>query len=197
VSADEVPPAGVAGLHPLLAARRSPWSFDEHAEVSDAQLAAVLEAARWAPSNGNTQPWRFLVGRRGDAVFGKIFGTLRPRNQTWAGRPGVLLLGVYDLGGDRPLRHAQYDLGQSVAHLSVQATHEGLVVHQMAGFDPDAARAAFGIPDGFVPFVAVALGHLGDPSVLPEDLAARQAKPRRRRPIAETAFGEWGVPLDL
>lgn len=197
MSRDDAPSTGVAELHPLLAARRSPWSLDEHAEVTDRQLAAVLEAARWAPSNGNTQPWRFIVGRRGDAVFGKIYDVLRPRNRSWAGRAGVLLLGVYDLGGDRPLRHAQYDLGQAVAHLSVQATHEGLVVHQMAGFDPDAAREAFGIPEGFVPFVAVAVGHLGDPGALPEDLAAKQSRPRRRRPLAETAFGEWGVPLGL
>ncbi|MDQ1675602.1 MAG: hypothetical protein QOC93_746 [Actinomycetota bacterium] len=190
----EQPPSS---LSPLLASRRSPWSFDTDAEVGDRALAAVLEAARWSASSGNTQPWRFLVGRRGDAVFEKIYGTLRPRNRTWAGGAGVLLLTVYDLGGDRPLRHAQYDVGQAVAHLSIQAGHEGLVVHQMAGFDPDAAREAFGIPAGFVPCTVVALGHLGDPGSLPEDLAARQARPRTRRPLAETAFTEWGVPLDL
>ena len=186
-----------AALHPLLAARRSPWSFDKDAEVGDRALAAVLEAARWSASSGNTQPWRFLVGRRGDAVFEKIYGTLRPRNRTWAGSAGVLLLTVYDTGGDRPLRHAQHDVGQAMAHLSIQAGHEGLVVHQMAGFDPEAAREAFGIPAGFVPLTVVAIGHLGDPGTLPEDLAARQAKPRQRRPLAETAFTEWGVPLDL
>jgi nitroreductase len=185
------------GLHPLLAGRRSPWSFDPRAEVTDRQLAAVLEAARWAPSSGNTQPWRFLVGRRGDDTFATIFGVLRPRNRTWAGRAGVLMLGVYDLGGDRPLRHARYDLGQAVAHLSVQAAHEGLVVHQMAGFDPEAARTAFGIPAGYEPFVAVALGHRGDTDGLPDDLVARQERPRRRRPLAETAFGTWDVPLGL
>jgi nitroreductase len=190
----EQPPSS---LSPLLASRRSPWSFDKDAEVGARALAAVLEAARWSASSGNTQPWRFLVGRRGDAVFEKIYGTLRPRNRTWAGGAGVLLLTVYDLGGDRPLRHAQYDVGQAVAHLSIQAGHEGLVVHQMAGFDPDAAREAFGIPAGFVPCTVVALGHLGDPGSLPEDLAARQARPRTRRPLAETAFTEWGVPLDL
>jgi nitroreductase len=182
-------------LHPLLAGRRSPWSFDKAADVTDAELAAVLEAARWAPSSGNSQPWRFLVGRRGDPTFEKIYGTLRPRNRTWAGHAGVLLLAVYDLGGDRPLRHAQYDLGQAMAHMSLQAVHEGLAFHQMAGFDPEAAREAFGIPDGFVPFTVAALGRLGNPDALPEDLAAKQARPRVRRPVAETAFGEWGVPL--
>jgi nitroreductase len=184
-------------IHPLLAGRRSPWSFDKDAVVGDRQLAAVLEAARWSASSGNTQPWRFLVGRRGDPVFEKIYGTLRPKNRIWAGSAGVLLLAGYDEGGDRPLRHAQYDLGQAMAYLSVQAAHEGLIVHQMAGFDPDAARAAFGIPAGFVPFSVAALGHLGDPGALPEDLAERQARPRRRRPLEETAFSEWGVPLEL
>jgi nitroreductase len=189
-------PPGVA-LHPLLAARRSPWSFDQDAEVSDRALAAVLEAARWSASSGNTQPWRFVVGRRGDAVFDTIYGTLRPRNRTWAGSAGVLLMTVYDTGGDRPLRHAEHDVGQAMAHLSIQAGHEGLVVHQMAGFDPEAAREAFRIPAGFVPLTVVAVGHLGDPGTLPADLAARQARPRRRRPLAETAFTAWGVPLDL
>jgi nitroreductase len=187
----------VPKLHPLLAERRSPWAFDQDADVTDAQLAALLEAARWSASSGNTQPWRFLVGRRGEPVFEKIYGTLRPRNRTWAGSAGVLLLTVYDDGGDRPLRHAEYDLGQAVAHLSIQAGHEGLVVHQMGGFDPEAARSAFGIPAGFEPVSVVAIGHPGDPATLPEDLAARQARPRTRRPLRETAFGEWGVPLDL
>jgi nitroreductase len=181
-------------LHPLLAQRWSPRAMDPSAVVPDDVLRALLEAARWAASDGNSQPWRFVVGRRGDRVFEAIRGTLRPKNQ-WAASASVLVLGVYDLGGDRPLTHSAYDLGQAVAHLSIQAIAEGVAVHQMGGFSVEGVQAALGVPEGFVPHVVVAIGMRGDPSVLPEELAAKETRPRRRRPLSETAFAAWGEPF--
>lgn len=183
-------------LHPLLATRVSTRAFDPAGTVSADQLRTLLEAARWSPSAGNTQPWRFLVGRRGDEAYRTILGTLNGGNRTWAGNAAVLLLGVYDTGGDRPLSHAAYDLGQSLAHLTVQAAEEGLAVHQMGGFAADGAREAFGIPERYVPFIAVAIGPAGDPAELPEDLRAREAT-RRRKPLAEIALSAWNTPLDI
>jgi|SRR5690606_16189032 len=174
-------------LHPLLSTRRSTRAFDPDAEVSDAELAVLLEAARWAPSSWNAQPWRFLVGLRDSDVHKRIFGHLAAHNQRWAGRASALLAAGYltRAADGGPLPHAAYDLGQAVAHLSVQASALGLWVHQMAGFDAAGLHAEFGLPDDLALLVVVAVGRLGDPSGLPEDLWARESAPRERRPVSD------------
>ncbi|MCX9191169.1 oxidoreductase [Carbonactinospora thermoautotrophica] len=184
-------------LHPLLAARWSPYTYDPTRDLQPHQLRALLEAAVWAPSKANSQPWRFLVGRRGDATFKAIFDALAPENQVWAGNAAALVVGVAQTVSEagHPNSHAAYDLGQAMAQLTVQATAEGLFVHQMARFDPDRVRAAFNIPAGFDPYAVAAIGYLGHPAELPDDLRKWEQAPRVRRPLRETAFaGAWGHP---
>ncbi len=187
-------------IAPLLAARWSPRAFSGES-LSPADLAALFEAARWAPSASNEQPWRFIVARRDQPdAFTRVFECLSEGNRRWAGSAGALCIGVAARINSRGREngHARYDLGQAVAHLSIQASTAGLYVHQMGGFSAEAARATFAIPDGFDPVVAIALGRLGDPNTLAENDRERELDPRRRRPLAETVFtGVWGRPADL
>ncbi|RKS72710.1 nitroreductase [Motilibacter peucedani] len=184
-------------LHPLLAERRSPRAFDPAHEVDEAALRSLLEAARWAPSAVNRQPWRYLVGRRGDDTFATVFDTLAPGNQLWAGRSSALVVGLarsLDDAGE-PVPHAPFELGLSVAQLTVQAHALGLHVHQMAGFDAAALAQRFEVPAGWAPMIVLAVGLLGDPDDLPEHLRARELAPRDRFPLQEIAFaGSWGEP---
>lgn len=184
-------------MHPLISERWSPRAFDPSVELDDAQLHALLEAARWAPSCANLQPARFIVGRRGDSTFKRIFDTLRPGNQSWAGNASALLIGAFVTVDDkgRSIPAAEYGLGLAAENLVLQAVSEGLIAHQMAGFDPDAARAAFDVPAEVQPFVAIAVGGHGSLDVLSEDLRAREVAPRVRKPLSETVFTDsWGNP---
>ncbi len=184
-------------VHPLIAQRWSPRALDPTAQVSDAQLQALLEAARWAASFGDTEPARYLVGRRGDDTFGRIHGTLTRSNQEWTARAAVLMLGAVvtvNEKGDVP--YAEYGLALASQNLVLQAVAEGLVGHQMAGFDPDAARREFALPADVRPLITIAVGRLGDPDQLIERRRNRELAPRKRRPLTELAFtGEWGRPL--
>lgn len=184
-------------LHPIIAERWSPRALEPDAVVTDHQLRALLEAARWAASYGDTQPARYLVGRRGDETFRRIHGVLNGGNQTWAHAASVLMLGVAvtrNAKGDVP--YAEYGMGLATQNLVLQAVAEGLVAHQMAGFDPDAARTEFDLPDVARPMIVVAVGVLGHPSLLIERRRAREMAARTRLGLAEIAFGgEWGVPL--
>ncbi|WP_309110251.1 nitroreductase family protein [Saccharothrix sp.] len=184
-------------LNPIIAKRWSPRAFDPAAVLTPSDLRPLLEAARWAPSHGNTQPARFIVGFRADSGFQRIFNALRPGNQVWAGRASVLMVACRVTGDDRgPLPNTEYGVGLAVANLSLQAVENGLVTHQMGGFSKDAVREAFGLPEDVVPVVVVAVGVLGDDSDLPEDLRAREHRVRKRKPLTETVFtGEWGSPL--
>ncbi|MDP9396837.1 MAG: nitroreductase family protein [Actinomycetota bacterium] len=186
--------ADVAGaVTPLLRQRWSPRSFDPGVELSERQLQALLEAARWAPSSRNRQPWRFLVGRRGDETFKAVYETLAPRNQQWAGDAAALIVAVAETSDadGRPLPGVEYDLGLAVAQLVVQAHAEGLHVHQMGGFSPAGVRAAFGVPPTFTPVVVVAVGRVSQAT----DDTARPA--RTRRPLSESAYaGSWGRSWD-
>lgn len=172
----------------ILADRWSPRAYAPDDAVDEQQLASALEAARWAPSANNTQPWRFVVARRGTAEHTQIHDALMGFNQAWAGNAAVLIVAVAETNAPdgSPLPWAVYDLGQAVAHLSVQAHHDGLYVHQMGGFDRDALRGAFGIEDRFEPVTVVALGPIGDAADLPEALQEREAAPRVRRPLSES-----------
>jgi nitroreductase len=188
-------------VHPLLAERWSPRSFDASYEVTDEQLTALLEAARWAASAHNVQPWRFLVGRRGDATFKAVHDTLIGFNQTWAGNASVLIAAVAAerQADGTPHATAAYDTGLAVAQLTVQAHAEGLHAHQMGGFLPERLAAGFAIPEGFRPLAVIAVGALADAGLLPDEaLRARETAARTRRPLDETFFaGSWETPLGL
>ncbi|MFI6820428.1 nitroreductase family protein [Micromonospora sp. NPDC050187] len=172
-------------LHPLLAERWSPRSFDPAHHLDDTVLRPLLEAARWAPSANNSQPWRFLVTRRGEDAFARLHGTLNPGNQVWADAASALLLvaarTVDDTGRHR--QFALYDTGQAVAHLVVQAQAHGLATHQMGGFDAAAARTAFGLDGDLQPVVVLAVGRPDAATRLPAPLAAREEAPRVRQPL--------------
>ncbi|GAB3582120.1 nitroreductase family protein [Amycolatopsis endophytica] len=186
-----------APLSEPIAQRWSPRALDETREVSWEQLRALLEAARWAASFGNTQPARFLAGRRGDATFRQILGTLTERNQAWAHRAGALLVAIAVTRNEKgEIPYAEYGLGLAAQNLVLQAVEDGLVAHQMAGFDADAVREAFAVPADAVPRVAIAVGHAGDPALLGvEKLVSREQAPRQRLPLGEIAYtGEWGMP---
>ncbi|RLT38679.1 MAG: nitroreductase [Chloroflexi bacterium] len=188
-------------IHPLLAERWSPRAFAERPIPADV-LGSLLEAARWAPSSSNEQPWRFVVIHREDeAAHSRMVECLTGNNRLWAHRAPVLIVGVAAMlrsRNDTPNSHAWYDLGQSVAHLSVQASAAGLYLHQMGGFDKDKTRVALEIPANFEPAVTIAVGYLGDVADLPEDLQARESNPRSRRPLQESVFnGKWGEAADI
>ncbi|MFF1609615.1 nitroreductase family protein [Amycolatopsis sp. NPDC058278] len=181
----------------LMAERWSPRAYDESAEVTPEQVTALLEAARWAPSFGNTQPARYLVGVRGTPAFDAILATLNSGNQAWAHRASLLLIGVMvttNEKGDVP--YAEYGLGLASENLVLQAVELGLIAHQMAGFSPDDVRAAFALPEAAVPKVAIAVGSPASPDVLEEDWRIEREKADRvRLPLAEFAFTDsWGKP---
>jgi nitroreductase len=174
-------------VHPLIAERWSPRGFDGAHELGDDSLTALLEAARWAPSAQNSQPWRFLVTRRGDEAHSRLFGALAPGNQTWAGAASALVLvaarTVSDNGQPQPW--ALYDTGQAVAALVTQAQADGLAVHQLGGFDTAAVRTEFGLGDALTPVVVIVIGRRDDSADLPEPLAGRESAPRARRPLSD------------
>jgi nitroreductase len=176
-----------APLHPLLSGRWSPRGFDAGHELAQAQVAALLEAARWSPSANNSQPWRFVVTHRGEAAFERLTSTLTGNNRRWAGRASALLLVLAETtdAQDRPRAYALYDTGQAVAHLVTQAEAEGLSTHQLGGFDKAAAVSEFGVDPRFTPVVVLAVGVRQERHELPEDLAARESAPRERLPLAE------------
>ena len=188
-------------VHPLFADRWSPRSFDDAHTVTEEQLAALLEAARWAPSAGNLQPWRFLVGLRGDDTYKAIFESLRDGNKIWAGNSSVLIAAVADerLSDGGRNTYAAYDTGLAVSQLTLQAHALGLHAHQMGGYYPERLLAALDIPaEGFLPLAVIAVGSNADADLLPEDLRQRETAARGRRPLAETVYtGTWGNPLEL
>jgi nitroreductase len=184
-------------VHPAVAARWSPSRFDAEYEVVREDLLAVLEAARWAPSAGNGQPWRFLVVPRGHPRRAGLEAALRPGN-AWAKRASVLLVSLAKTtresrdGGSEPNAWAEHDTGLATGLLLVQATALGLASHPMAGWDADALRAALEVPPDFRPMAVIALGR-HDPALDDAGLLEREARPRTRRPLGETAFlGAFG-----
>ncbi|MGA1836814.1 nitroreductase family protein [Herbiconiux sp. 11R-BC] len=177
-----------APILPTLAERWSPRSFVATEAIDETALTAALEAARWAPSAANSQPARFIVARRGSAAFDTIASSLMGFNSVWAGSAAALIVGVAEVADaeGKPRRWAEYDLGQALAHLSVQAHHDGLHVHQMGGFDAAAVSAAFGLAENLVPVTVTALGTLDTADALPDEtLRARETAPRARLPLSE------------
>ena len=182
-------------LHPLLAARWSPRALDPAAELDEVRFRALFEAARWAPSWGNTQPARFLAARRGEPAFERIRGTLSRGNRGWTEAAAALAIGVAQQVDDEgePLPYGEYGVALAAQNLVLQAVSEGFAGHQMAGFDRDAVRAGFGVPPGWEPVVAIAIGGLGSPDGLPDRLRDKERAPRTRKPLSDLVFGErWG-----
>ena len=182
-------------IHDLLARRWSPRAFADRPVPPDI-LRSLWEAARWAPSSANQQPWSFLVAAKDDPQeFARMLDCLVEGNQIWAKQAPVLMISVaakLDRDND-PNAHARYDVGQAVADLSVQATAAGLFVHQMAGILPDKIRELYQIPDSHEPVTGLALGYPGNPEQLPDKLRQRELAPRTRKPIGEFVFaGRWG-----
>lgn len=178
-------------LTPLLRDRWSPRVFDPSHELSDEQLRLLLEAARWAPSCGNSQPWAFLVGLRDDPTHKEICRHLSRGNSGWVPRASAVLVTACQTGPAVMAdgAYASYDLGQSVAHLTVQAAALGLVVHQFAGFDHPALAEAFDVPADWQVTSGVAIGVLGDPAQ--SDVPEREHSDRK--PLTSLVFaGTWG-----
>jgi nitroreductase len=189
-------------VHDLIRDRWSPRSFDPNRPVPRAALTALFEAARWAASSNNGQPWRFIVATKDNpAEYEKALGCFTPRNQRWAKTAPVLILvcarKTFEANGN-PNLHAWYDAGAAMAMLSIQATAMGLRLHQAAGIERDKARAAYDVPAEFDVCAGIGLGYQGDPDALPEELPGREREPRGRRPLSDIVFaGAFGTSAKL
>jgi nitroreductase len=173
--------------------RWSPRAFTGEA-ISDADLHTIFEAARWAPSSYNSQPWRFVYARRDTPAWDKLFGLLNEYNQSWAKQAAVVIVAVsretmLPPGGDKeiPAYSHSFDAGAAWGYLALQASMLGWDAHGMVGFDKEAAIPTLGIPAGHRVEAAIAIGRRGDASLLPPTLAARE-KPNDRKPLSETVF---------
>jgi nitroreductase len=192
----EKPADTTYAIEPLLQQRWSPRAFTDR-PVEPEKLLRLLEAARWAASCANQQPWYFIVATREDAAeYARLLSCLRENNQQWASHAPVLMVSVaklsFDMNG-QPNRYAFHDVGLAAANLIVQATALGLFVHQMAGFYPDKVRELYSVPNDFEPVAGIVLGYPGDPATLSEELRQRELAPRVRRPLETFVFqGAWG-----
>lgn len=185
----------------LISRRWSGRAFDPLKPVKREQLVALLEAARWAASCFNEQPWRFLVwDRNADAnSWQKAFGCLGEWNQKWVINAPVLMLAcagsIYERTG-KPNRWGPHDTGAAGQNLYLQATALSLIAHPMGGYDPDKARAAFAIPADYTPMAMIAVGHPGSADSLEEEYRELETVARSRKPLAECFFeGAWGVSI--
>jgi nitroreductase len=190
------PAATDVTLHELIRNRWSPRAFAEKL-VPPEVLRSLFEAARWAPSSNNEQPWAYLVATKDNPEnFAKMLGVLVEFNANWAKHAPVLALSVAHLKTQRdgkPNRVALHDVGSASAQLTFEANARGLQVHQMAGFDAEKARETFAIPPDWEPVAAMAVGYPGDPESLPEKLRDRELAPRTRKPAGEFVMsGSWG-----
>lgn len=189
-------------IHDIIQARWSPRAFDADKPVSHEDLLALLEAARWAASCFNDQPWRFVVcDKNTDAdSWQQALSILAERNQLWAKNAPVLMLSVAMANfnhNDKPNRWAMYDTGAACANLSLQATALGLIVHQMGGFDAEKAREVFHLPHDCTPMAMMAVGYQADVEILDEDFKATELGERSRAALYERFYaGRWAVPLD-
>jgi nitroreductase len=186
-------------LHDLLMRRWSPRAFSDRL-VDSETVHRLLEAARWSPSSYNEQPWAFFVATKDKPeLYAKLLNCLIEFNQGWAKAAPLLIITAAHLTFERngqPNLHAYHDVGLAAAQLILQATAEGLFVHQMAGIKIDHTRTALNIPKGWDPVTAIAVGYPGDPATLPEDLRKRESAERLRKPLSSFAFGgAWGESL--
>ena len=181
--------------------RWSPRAFSDK-PVDHAQLRSLLEAARWAPSSFNGQPWKFLVATRDQPeLYAKMLGCLVEQNQGWAKSAPVLMISLASTvfeKNNKPNRHALHDTGAAAAQLTLQARAFDLYVHQMAGIDAGKIRVEYELPDTIEPVSGIAIGHLGDPETLPPELKEKELAPGTRNPLGAFVFGEtYGTRADL
>ena len=182
-------------VHELIRNRWSPRAFADQS-VSPEVLSSLFEAARWAPSSNNEQPWAYIVARKDDPEnFAKLLSVLVEFNQSWAKHAPVLALSIAHSTwqNGKPNAHARHDVGSASAQLTFESNSRGLLVHQMAGFDAEKAREVFAIPPDWEPVAAMAIGYPGDPASLPQPLRDREVAPRSRKPLSEFVMtGRWG-----
>ena len=183
-------------VHELIVRRWSPYAFTER-PVSDDDLHSLFEAARWAASSYNEQPWSYIVATKANpAEFERLLSCLVEGNQPWAKAAPVLAIGCTNLNftrNNKPNAAAVHDLGLASATLTLEATARGLSVHQMIGILPERARELYRTPEGVQPLTGLAIGYAGDPSILPDAYRQRDLAPRQRKPLAEFVFGgQWG-----
>lgn len=188
-------------INDLLRQRWSPLAFSNRM-VEPEKLCSVLEAARWAASSYNEQPWSFIVATKNNQEeFDRLLSCLAEGNQEWAINAPVLMISVAKLYFERngvENRHAFHDVGAAATELAIQATANGLFIHQMAGFDVPKTREIYSIPEGYEPVAAIALGYQGDPQTLSEKLQQREASPRSRNPLDKFVFsGAWNQASPL
>ena len=188
-------------IEDLLRQRWSPLAFSDRL-VEPEKLCSVLEAARWAASSYNEQPWSFIVATKDNqGEFDRLLGCLAEGNQEWAQKAPVLMISVTKLHFERngkENRHAFHDLGAAATSLALQATALGLFIHQMAGFDVPLTRSVYSIAEGYEPVAAIALGYVGDPNTLSEKLLQRENTPRSRKPLEQFVFsGSWNQPSPI
>jgi len=179
----------------LVADRWSPRAIDAQRPVEKEKLARLFEAARWAPSCFNEQPWRYLVLDGSDPEARRKAEDCLAEGNAWAKQAPVLLIGVareaFTHNG-KPNRHAAHDLGAASLAVALQASALGLVAHQMGGFDPARARSSCAIPEGYEPFTMIAIGYPGDVENLPAAAQKSETGPRSRRPQRDFVFfGRW------
>lgn len=189
-------------LHQLIKRRWSPVGFDPDRNIDKATLLSILEAARWAASSSNLQPWRFIVASKDNpGEFKKMLSVLKEGNQPWAQHASILMIAVaHQYRGPGAInRHAGHDLGQAIAQMVLQALAHEVYVHQMGGFFPDMARQLYGIPEQFEPYTAIALGYRGRQlNHLSDAHRQRDAAERQRQALSEMVFsGSWAQGADI
>jgi len=185
-------------VHELLARRWSPRAFSDRLVEPD-KLLSLFEAARWAPSSNNEQPWAFLVATKDDQRnFEAMLSVLVEFNRGWANKAAALILTLAHTQFEKdgtPNRHGFYDLGQAAISIALQATAMGLMAHQMAGFSVEAARERFAVPNGWEPASVIAIGYPGELDTLSDRLRQRETAFRQRKPLDGFVFsGTWGHP---
>lgn len=184
-------------IHELIAERWSPYAFADR-PVADEDLRSLFEAARWAASSYNEQPWSYIVATKANpGAFERLLSCLVEGNQAWAMAAPVLAIGCTNLNftrNNKPNPAAIHDLGLASATLTFEATARGLSVHQMIGILPDRARELYRIPEDVQPLTGLAIGYVADPITLPEAYRQRDLVPRKRKPLAEFVFGDqWNT----
>lgn len=170
--------------------RWSPVAFSDKA-VNDDIISLLFEAASWAPSSFNAQPWKFIWGRKGEETYKKLYSLLNDKNKVWAETAPVLILGMAELipeGRKSVNRFASYDTGMAVSNLLLQATYSGLFVHQMGGYDTVGARSVFKLPENYEPQAMMAVGYKGSGDALPPEVMKREHRIRERKKMDEFVF---------
>ncbi|MEX1058595.1 MAG: nitroreductase family protein [Natronospirillum sp.] len=188
-------------IHDLLSRRWSGVAYDPQRDISSADILSLAEAARWAPSCFGDQPWRFIFFHRSadPQAWDKAFACLAEGNQPWNQAVPLLILTCHDtrfVQNDKPNAYGAYDSGAAAMSICTQATHLGLMTHQMAGFDPEKARDSFNIPERYQPKAMMAVGYQLPEDQIPEEFNQRELAPRQRRPLEDNFFaGTWGESL--